>query len=148
MIVPPVPMPATKWVMVAVCLAINFRPGIFIVGLRIHRIKILVRFEIFLRIGFENLTAHANGSVRTLHRIAVNDFGTVGADDLFTLNADVGRNHQLDRITEHAADHRQGDAGVAGSRVENGLAGLKLAACEDLLAPFSTPAGLLPSRRD
>ena len=62
------------------------------------------------------------------------------------------RHHQLDRIAERGADHRERDAGVAGGRVEDGLARTQQAAARCRRAiifsagrSFTEPPGLKPS---
>ena len=44
------------------------------------------------------------------------------AQPLLALRARVLRDHDLDRQTDHPADHRVGDAGIPGRAVQDGLA--------------------------
>src|SRR5919109_2081786 len=77
-------------------LPVDFRTRGFIMGLRIHRVKILIRFEVASRVLFKDFSAQANGTIGTLEGIAMDYLGTVSVDNLLPFSADVGRDDQLD----------------------------------------------------
>src|SRR5262249_50760367 len=95
--------------------------------------EVLIGLEVLLGILVQDLAAQADRAVRALQRIAVGDFRAVGVDDALALRAYVRRHDELDRIAEHAADHRERDAGVARGGADDGFPRRELPAVDSLL---------------
>ena len=64
-----------------------------------------------------------DGAVGALERIGQNELGAAGAKDRLALDGRTGWQKQPHRESERAAEHRVGDAGVAGGRLEDRFSG-------------------------
>ena len=116
--VPLVPMQATKCVSEPAGLLHQLDRGAFEMGFPVRRIVILIGIKITIGIGFVNFAAEADGAVGAFGRIGKNHLRAVGFQDLLALLGGVSGQAELDFITLDRADHRVGDSGVAGGRVE------------------------------
>ena len=125
--VPVVPRPATKWVMVPLRLAPDFRGSGGVVRGGIRGIAVLVRIEIFFAIGFVDFADAADGAVGAFVSRRIDDFDAVGCEDVFAFGRGAGGKAEFHSIAERGADHGVGDAGVAAGRVEDYFAGAQVA---------------------
>ena len=105
----------------------DLRPGRVVVRVAVRRVVVLVRVEVAIRIGLVDAPHLADRAVGPFQRIGEDDVGPVRAEDALPFGRDVLRDAQADAVTARRADHRVGDAGVAGGRVEDDPALLEAA---------------------
>ena len=97
--------------------------GAVVVGARVGLVAVLVG-HVVGGVGLGHLERQLDRAVRALGALGVDDLGAEHAQQLGALLGDVVGHHDLQRVALAAADHRQRDAGVAGGRLEDRLAGL------------------------
>ena len=124
----------------AVGLMPDFRAGGFEMGERIRLIIILIGLEVAIGILVEQLAAEDDRAVRAFERVRIDRLGAERRDNALALGADVRGHHQLDRIADRRADHRERDSSIAGSRIEDDFAGAQFAAREAKLDHFARGA--------
>ena len=89
---------------------------------RVGGVAVLVGHEV-ARVGGGHLERHLDRAVGALRARRVDDLGAVHLQQLGALRRHVVGHDDLQRIALARADHRERDAGVAGGRLEDGLAG-------------------------
>src|SRR6266851_206710 len=90
-------------------------------GAGVGLVRVLIRIEIAIRL-FLNQAPHlADGAVRALHRIRIDDLGPVRGGDAFSGNADVCGHHEHHWETHRGADPAVRNAGVAARRINQRL---------------------------
>ena len=99
----------------------NLRTRRLVVGAPVCRVIVLVRVEVEIAV-LGGHGAHApDGSVRTLHRVRVNNPCAVGPQNPLALFAHVRGHTKLEAISPSRADHRVSNACVAGSGIDQNL---------------------------
>ena len=129
LMVPPVPMPQTKWVILPSVVFPNFRAGGLVVGFGVRGIVVLVRI-----VGVGNFARQFFGDAVIAARIfgldggGANDhFGAEGLQQIhFFLGLLVGGGEDA-LVAADGGDQRQAHAGVAASAFDDGAAGLEQA---------------------
>ena len=85
----------------------------FVVRARIRGIRVLIRIEVIVRIRRHDFAHHADGAIRALARIAVQDLGAIGGHESLALGAYVAWHHKLHAVALGRPDQRIRDARVA-----------------------------------
>ena len=111
----------------ALCLLPNFIGSAQIMSTPIGIIRILVSVEIFLWLGGVKFARLANGAVRPVRRVGINNVGAVSAQNVLALGRNVLRHAQRDRETLSRSDHRVGNACISTGRIQQNPAGTKTA---------------------
>ena len=128
LIVPPVPTPATKWVILPSVCAPDLGAGGLVVGARVVRVGVLVGLP-GARLRGEPVADVVVG-VRVLRGDggrADDDLGAVRLEHVALVLADLVRADEDALVALGLGHHGQADAGVAGGRLDDGAAGLELA---------------------
>jgi len=108
----------------------DLRAGGVVVSLPVVVVGVLVGVPVAVRFfGGEPLCLE-DGGVIAFHRIGGDDLGTVRDDTGETLAAGVCGNHQGHADAGGGAEHRIGDAGVAGRRIEQASAVVEVATAD------------------
>ena len=95
--------------------------GAFIVRARVGRVGVLVRVEVSVGIGRDDVAHHADRAVRAFAGVAEDDLGAVREDQRLALGADVLRHHELHPVALRRPEQRVGHACVARRGVDDGL---------------------------
>ncbi|MNO75012.1 hypothetical protein D3C76_660360 [compost metagenome] len=110
----------------AVGLPPDFRAGAVVVGFRVVAVGELVE-DLALAVAL-HLVGEVAGAFHALLLAHQDQFGAVGGHRRLALGGGVVRHDQDHPVTLDRRRHRQGDAGVAGSRLDQRVAGLDVAA--------------------
>src|SRR5579871_771274 len=103
-----------------------------VVRLPVGVVRILVGIEVLIRVSRGQLPRHADGAVRSVAGIRINNVGAIALQDLLTLARNIFRHAQRDGKSFRRADHGISDAGVAAGGIEEHLAGTELPATPSL----------------
>ena len=118
--VPPVPRPGDEDVELG-AVAHDLLGGALVVRARVGRVAVLERHEEPVLGG--ELLGHLDGAVGAELAVGGDDLGAVERQQLAALRGDVLGHDGDELVAAHAADHRQRDAGVAGGRLHDRVAG-------------------------
>src|SRR6266478_3536532 len=99
-----------------------------VVSLPVGRVRILVGVKIFFRLALVEFAHRADGAVRAVGGIGINNVGAVGVENSLAFDGNVFRHAQRDRKTFGSADHGVGDSGIAAGGVEQSFPGSKFSA--------------------
>ena len=130
----------------------NLGSGGQIMGAPVGGVIVLVRVEIKLGIFLGQAAHPANGAVGAFHGVGVDNLRAVGFQNALALHAHVGGHAKLHAVVLGGADHRVGNAGVAGGRVDQDFVprhqpgGFRLADNVHRRAVLHRAAGILPFR--
>ena len=101
----------------------DLRRGGLVVRLPVGGIVVLVGIEVPIGVFGGQFAGFEDRAVGGEARIRQDQFGPIGAEQVFALLVGVARQAEVDFVAHRCAEHGVGDAGVARGRIENDLAG-------------------------
>ena len=92
----------------------NLGSGSQVMGAPVGGVVILVGVEIKAGIFLGQNPHPANGAVGAFHGVGVNNIRAIGFQNALALHAHIGGHAEFHAVVPGRADHRVGDAGIAG----------------------------------
>ena len=92
--------------------------GCFVVRAPVRGVAVLIRIEVAMRLPLVAAARLPDCAVAAVHRISEHQLGAVNLQQALPFGGDVRRDAQHDAIPARRADHRVGNAGIAGGRIE------------------------------
>ena len=105
----------------------DFLAGALVVRVRVAVVPVLVEHQVVVGVFLDHLLGHDDAAVGAQGAVRVDDLRAVGFQEMGAFHGDVLRHHHLDLVALEAADHCQGDAGVARGGLQDGPVGRNLA---------------------
>ena len=101
----------------------DFLAGAFVMGLGVAFVAVLVQHQVVVGAVGDDVLGHCHAAVSAEGAVGVDDLRAVGGQQLGALYGHIFGHYHGDGVAFETANHRQGDAGVAGGGFQDGAGG-------------------------